>query len=193
MSQPTPDRLLLQLIRLSRAQFDMRCAKALTYDLENLGGSIDARAYGLSAGMAVSYARPFTEARKSPYGALEVKWRTFPNRPDLREHHRQLVDFRNRLLAHNDLTDKRRTAALLGLGEEGRPAITEARSPIGGKGIVEVRDLCEFQESRFGAAVKTLADTLQMTLKWPTVGELDLDEELERIRGTEEARHADDH
>ena len=30
---------LLRLIRLSRAQFDMRCAKALTHDLEKFDGS----------------------------------------------------------------------------------------------------------------------------------------------------------
>jgi hypothetical protein len=54
------------MIRLSRATFDMRCAEALTHELESLEASIDARAYRLLGGIVVSYARPFTEAKTNP-------------------------------------------------------------------------------------------------------------------------------
>ena len=78
-----PAHLVLQLLRLSRAQFDMRCAEALSWDLEKLRDNISPRAYGLLAGVAVSYARPFKAGKGSPYGPLENKWAKFPERPDL--------------------------------------------------------------------------------------------------------------
>jgi hypothetical protein len=179
--QPEPDRLLLQLIRLSRAQFDMRCAKALTGDLAPLHDHISPRAYGLFAGIAVSYARPFKAGRGSPYGPLEQRWATFAGRPDFAVTHARLLDARDTLLAHNDLSPHRATVVWPEY-MDGRPAITEARSAIDAAGVGIVRELCDFQEERFGNRVQELATILQTTLGWTSGQEINLDGELGRLR-----------
>lgn len=181
---PTNEALLLQLLRLSRAQFDMRSAGALTWDLDAHDDDIGPRAYGLLAGIAVSYARPFNPGRRNPYGPLEAKWARFPlARFDFAEHHRRLLEVLNTLLAHNDLSPHRATLVWPRF-VDGRPAIAEGRSPVQRAGIQITRELCAFQEERFGARAQQLAAMLQEALGWEAGEEINLDEELARLRGT---------
>ena len=131
----TPEQMLKQAIRLSRAQFDMRCARAVADVLSSRHDDHGPLAYGLLTGMVASYARPFTESRA--YGRLSGKWSSFPDRPDLKVHHDRLLEKRRTLLAHNDLTEHRASViwtrgALL----DDRAAIVEARSPVNAPGIV---------------------------------------------------------
>lgn len=179
--EPTPDRLVLQLIRLSRAQFDMRCATDLTWDLESLHDNISPRAYGLFAGIAVSYGRPFKAGQGSPYGPLEGKWSTFVDRPDLAVTHDRLLEARDTLLAHNDVSPHRVTVVWPDF-VDGKPAITEARSAIDAAGVVIARELFQFQHARFGERVQELGAQLQTVLGWKTGDEINLDDELKRLR-----------
>ena len=188
---PRSDRLLLQLIRLARAQFDMRSAEALSHELEKTHDHISPWAYGLYTGLAVSYARSFEAGKENPYGPLDPKWGKFPNRPDLRKRHLMLLNHRNKLLAHNDLTPHRVVFAWPDFNE-GRPAVVEARSPINADGVRDSRELFKFQELRFAEHVQLLAERLQTTLGWGK-GEIDLDAELARLRATEqEPRSSED-
>jgi hypothetical protein len=181
---PTAEQLLRQAIRLARAQFDMRCARAVADVLLNRHDDHGAFAYGLLAGMVASYTRPFMSS--DAYGALEGKWSDFPGRPELKGHHLQMLDKRNSLLAHNDLTEHRASViwtrgALL----DDRAAIVEARSPINTAGVAEVRELFTFQEERFGEHLQRLIEILQAELGWPDAREVDLGLELERL-GTDQ-------
>lgn len=171
------------MLRLARAQFDMRCAEALTWSLEEHDDDIGPLAYGLFTGTAVSYARPFIVGAGNPYGALDAKWSTFPQQPELAEQHKALLRQRNQLLAHNDLTTHRSTLVWPEY-DKGQPAILEARSPIQAEGARRVRELCRFQEARFGVHVQTLARRLQDSLGWRFGDEIDLDAELGRLRGS---------
>jgi len=176
----TTEALLLDLIRLTRAEFDMRCAAALTWDLEGHDDSIDARAFGLFTGLAVSYARPFVPGKRNPYGELKKPWSQFPGRADFAEHHRLLIDARNTLLAHNDLTPHRTPLVLLKwLGD--KPAVTEQRTAIQAAGIPITRELCTFQQTRFSTRAREIAEELQKSLGW-TGAEVNVDDELARVR-----------
>jgi hypothetical protein len=179
--EPKPEYLVLQAIRLARAQFDMRCAEAISWDLERHHDDHGPEAYGLLTGMAVSYARPFVVGEGNPYGSLESKWSNFPKRPLLKSRHTRLIELRNTLLAHNDRTLIRATIVWPNW-EANRAATVEARALIHGPGVAGMRELFGFQESRFGEHVQYLVDRLRRTLGWEGRGEIDLDEELEALR-----------
>ena len=179
--EPTAEHLLLQLIRLARAQFDMRCAEALSWDLEKSHEHVGPWAYGLYTGLAICYARPFEAGKRNPYGPLEGKWSKFSDRPDFKKHHKRLIEHRNTLLAHNDLTPHRVSLVWPDF-HEGRPAILEGRSPINAVGVTEARELFKFQQDRFGEHAQSLAGRLQEMLGWKSGEELDLDDELRRVR-----------
>ena len=178
---PEPWRLVLQLLRLSRARFDMRCAEDLTSDLERLHDNISPRAYGLLTGLAVSYARPFRAGEGSPYGPLEGKWWSFPGRPDLATTHDLLLEVRDTLLAHND-TSRHRDTIVMPDWMDGKPVVTEGRSPIDAAGVPVARELFRFQHDRFSVAAEALAIRLQDSLGWKARGEINLDAELRRLR-----------
>jgi hypothetical protein len=181
--QPAADKLLLQLIRLQLAKFDMRCAIEVSFDLEKTpDDDIGPRAYGLYAGLAVSYARPFVAGEGSPYGPLDAKWSKFADRPELRPLHEKLLLDRRTLLAHNDRTIHR-TALVWPRFNEGRPMMVEGRSPLQAPGTAAARDLASFQRDRFGEHAQTLAERLQDALGWVEGVEIDLHVELERVRG----------
>lgn len=175
---------MLQLIRLARAQFDMRCAEAISHKLEKADEHISPWAYGLYTGLAVSYARSFEAGKDNPYGPLDSKWSKFPGRPDLRARHLMLLNHRNTLLAHNDLTPHR-VVLVWPSFEDGKPAVLEARSAVNAEGVRDSRELFKFQEARFGDHVQLLASRLQAELGWKR-GELDLDAELARLRALNE-------
>jgi hypothetical protein len=178
---PTPEQLLLQLVRLSRALFDMRCAYDLTFDLERLHDSIAARAYGLYTGIAVSYARPFTASRSDGQGPLEAKWAKFLGQSEFAHHHKTLIDHRNTLLAHNSVTGHRNPIVWPDF-HQGKPSVMEARAPINANGAVEARELFDFQEKRFRDRVQELAIELQELLGWKAGTEIHLNAELQRMR-----------
>ena len=179
---PDPKHLLLQVICLSRAQFDMRCAESLSWDLEEgHDNDIGPRGYGLFTGLAVSYARPFTTGDGNPYGPLDGKWSKFPGRPELMANHTMLIQHRNTLLAHNDLTAHRTTIVWPSF-VEGRATVLEARSPLKSEGARQARELCQFQQTRFGAHVQDLVERLVEQLGWQPDTEINLDEELTRLR-----------
>jgi hypothetical protein len=138
----------------------MRCAEAISHELEMAHDHISPKAYGLYTGIAVSCARPFDAGKDNPYGPLDPKWGTFPGRPELRTRHLMLLDHRNKLLAHNDLTPHRVAVAWPSF-QDGRPAIVEKRSPINADGVRDARELFvgdDIQGSasgRFTRAVQT--------------------------------------
>ena len=67
-----------------------------------------------------------------------------------------------------------------------RPVITEGRSPIDASGVLVARDLFKFQEDRFGKAVQELATQLQDRLDWEAGAEINIDDELVRLRRLDE-------
>ena len=95
--------------------------------------------------------------------------------------HDHLIEVRNTLLAHNDLSQHRTMLAWPRFHND-QPAIVEARSPIKAQGAREVRELFRFQEKRFGVAAQQLANHLQEQLAWRSGDEIDLDAELTRLR-----------
>ena len=101
--------------------------------------------------MVVSYARPFSQS--SAYGALEEKWSRFDQRPDLETHHVRLIEHRNTLLAHNDLTPHREVIAFSSGGVLAAPLVTEGWSPLNLDGIRQVTELFQIQDERMNAAV----------------------------------------
>jgi hypothetical protein len=174
-----PKQLMRQAIRLAHAQFDMRCAEATAQQLEDHHDDIGALAYGLLTGMTVAYARPFTSSYA--YGRLEAKWAKFPSRPDLLAHHEQLLERRNTLLAHNDLSPHRATVVWTrGAFHADRPVVLEARSPINAAGITEARKLFNYQRERFTERLEHLINELQQILEWPPA-EIELERELDRL------------
>jgi len=156
----------------------MRCARDLSFELELAHDHISPRAYGLYTGLATCYGRPFQDGE---YGPLEGKWGDFPGRPELRKHHIRLLDHRNKLLAHNDLTPHR---AMFVWPEfkDGKAAVIEARSPINATGVTEARELFDFQHERFSEHAQGLADRLQKLLGWRARAEVELHAELQRLR-----------
>jgi hypothetical protein len=177
---PTPEQLLKQAILLQRGEFDMRSATAIAQLLEDRHDDHGALAYALLTGMVASYCRPFTTSHA--YGRLGDKWERFPGKPHLKAHHDRLLAQRHTLLAHNDRTEHR--AAIVwtrGAWHEDRAASLEARSPVNAPGIIEARELFDYQEERFRSGVEELADKLQAMLGWPDAREIDLGLELERL------------
>jgi hypothetical protein len=156
--EPTVDQTKAQLAQLVRARFDIKCADAMAIELEALHDDISPRAWGLLAGMAVSYGRPFT--RSTLFGTIPRRWRTFPGRPDLAEIHKRLLEKRHQLLAHNDETEHRATV-IFGRDVFGvRPSVTEARSPVDVEGVGNVRALFAFQLDRLELGGGQLLDRL---------------------------------
>jgi hypothetical protein len=92
-----------------------------------------------------------------------------------------LIGYRNRLLADNDATDYRRTTIMPGFGPAAA-VVTETRAPIDRDGVITVRGLSRYREKRFGNATVKLAARLRKDLGWPTEGEIDGYQELERVR-----------
>lgn len=158
----------------------MRSAGAVASALETAGEeSIDPLAYGLYTGLAVSYARPFTDSEA--YGRLEAKWERFADRPAMKRLHKHLLDDRRTLLAHNDQTAHRETLIWPKFVNEGA-AILEARAYVKTDAPDKIRELCAYQEQRFGEAAQVLANKLQTLLGWEKRHEVNLDDELARLR-----------
>jgi hypothetical protein len=110
---------------------------------------------------------------------------TVPRPTDFAEHHRQLLELRNSLLAHNDLSSHRATMVWTkGAFHPDRALPVEARSPISAAGAIEVRELFTFQRDRFTTRLDELVDKLQELLDWPP-GEVHLERELERLTTAE--------
>src|SRR4029450_5244664 len=80
--------------------------------------------------------------------------------------HQRLINHRNTLLAHNDLTPHREVVAFSSAGILKRPLVTEGRSPINRKGITEVRELFKVQAERMDPALLELTERLEKLEHW---------------------------
>jgi hypothetical protein len=130
-----------------------QAAAAAAYLLEGPRMNGDAER-ALETGLVVCYARPYVRARRGA-GAIGSR-RALPSEPRLRALHDALIDRRNDLYAHNDVTDLRGVEdvyAALGLGG-GRYA--EAWRPIDRAQLPEVVALCESQRSTFRALAERI-------------------------------------
>src|SRR5687767_10363749 len=121
---------------------DIRCADALAEDLLGRNDDGSNRAWGVLTGLTVSYARPFT--RSDTGLRLEAKWSRFPEETDLKRHHDRLIDYRHRLLAHNELSPHREVEIWPAGHVLDEPTVHEARAAIDLRGIVEARRLFDY-------------------------------------------------
>lgn len=117
-------------------------------------------------GSVVSYAKPFVGNKM--YGKLSAHWERFPT-PPLRHAHKELIDLRNQIVAHNDWEDVK-----VVLIPPGSQFIVEGHEPIEvdemwfavrTPGVHESRigdyiSVCEFIELAMLEKLGALKDTL---------------------------------
>lgn len=104
MTEHTADEIVREkkrnLYRLAIARSDVAAAMAGCRHLIDVRIEAGHPLYWtLHNGIVISYCRPFT--RNKPYGPLPAKYSTFDD-PELRELHSELLDLRDKCVAHSD-------------------------------------------------------------------------------------------
>jgi hypothetical protein len=113
--------------------------------------------------------RPFTTSHE--YGRLRAR---FPGRPDLRERHNRLIEYRNKLFAHNDLTPFRSVIVFTrGTFDDAASAHAE-RSTLNLAAVRRLRGLFSFQRERLKAHQGRLLARLERLEAWPPATEIRL-------------------
>jgi hypothetical protein len=113
----------------------------------------------------VSYARPFT--RSDSGLRLRTKWARFPENTDLQRQHDRLIDYRHRLLAHNEASPHREVEIWPAGQMLDEPVVREARAAIDLRGIAAMQRLFEYQEERMDEVQRAILNELQAREQWP--------------------------
>lgn len=165
MKDAPTDALKRELIRLVHARTDIRCAAALAEELLARGDDGSNLVWGILTGLTVSYARPFTRSDSGLH--LGKKWARFPEDTDLQRHHDRLIEYRNRLLAHNDASPHREVEIWPAGHMLDEPVVMEARAAIDLCGIAAMPRLFEYQEERMNEVQRAILNELQARERWP--------------------------
>jgi hypothetical protein len=166
------EHLKRQIIRLAYARVDMRCATALAELIAERRDATSQLAWGLFTGMAISYARPFTNS--DVLGSLESKWSRFGDRADLKKHHDRMIKYRHSLLAHNTLAPEREVIVFPSGHLLAGPVVTETREMIDLGSITALLQLFDYQDARFSQACSDLVRRLEAMERWPSDEEVRL-------------------
>jgi hypothetical protein len=157
-NQSEAEELGRERARLVRAESDMRQAEAAARHLIAHGAEMNGDAErALVTGMIVTYARCYTTSYG--YGQVEGKLAT-PESPALAVFHKELVERRNDLFAHNDATPFRGEmdiAAHLGVGEG---QFVEAWTPIDAASFRSLEQLAAAQRERFRERIDAITGEL---------------------------------
>lgn len=171
---PTLDQKRLQLALYELARSDMDDARWLCWYMIREG--IDRpRVYfePMLAGAVVSYARPFTRTR-APWGSLPGRFRWFENE-DFARTHREILEWRKSVFAHNDENEFRRVIVVPGgthLDET--PRAGEQRQWFTSADVEAIMRVAQEQERRLKEAVRELVAELYPG-EWPPNTVLNLD------------------
>lgn len=145
-----------QLALYALARMDMDGARWVAWymireDITERSGYLDV----MLTGIIVAYARPFTRTR-APWGSLPERFSRFENE-DFTRTHRQILDWRNRVFAHNDQNEYRNVVVLpAGTGLDDTPAAAERRALFTAADLKAIMLVAQEQERRLKEAVTDL-------------------------------------
>jgi len=152
--------LKAELRRLTMARFDLEAAQDLCDTLKERG-HVDGLdwgplAWGLWTGVAVSYARPFKEAKLQLRGE---EWQSFADE-ELMHLHCRLIRLRDTLFAHNDVTPYRTVVVFPPDAWSPEGSTSEEQSAFKYDDIERVRCLCAVQIERLRTRIAELLQAL---------------------------------
>jgi len=155
------ERLLSEIKRLVLAESDMKqVATAADYLHAYAGEMSDHVERVVWTGIAVTYARPFSQSNR--IGAIRGKLARLDD-PLTRSLHERLCELRDQLFAHTDATELRGivdTSAMLGLG---MGDYAEEHVPMSVSALPRIAELANLLRDRFAARREELQEQLRHT------------------------------
>ncbi|KAB0458330.1 hypothetical protein [Vibrio kanaloae] len=145
----------LEVHRIAVAARDISCAQDGFENILELNAQLGDKLYqSLLFGAVTSYCRPFTN--NDGFGNMASKWKKFAGNEVLAETHSQMIDYRNKVVAHSDISSNELTIYPVGgtlIAGEQRHILDEPMFGVSTPllSIENVRSavtLCKYQESR---------------------------------------------
>ncbi len=145
----------LEVHRIAVAARDISCAKDGFENIVELNANLGDKLYqSLLFGAVTSYCRPFTN--NDGFGNMAGKWKKFGEHEELSKTHSELINFRNKVVAHSDISSNELiiypVSGTLTVGEHSHvleePMFGVSTPLLSLKDVESAIKLCEFQESR---------------------------------------------
>ncbi len=135
--------------------------------IEKVAAMGDDLYYPLFVTIVICYARPF--ARNNEYGSLGKKWERFPNKV-LTGMHKQLLDARNRFVAHSDANARQTEIVPAGCAYPGTNRIQGKATCAVGRFAIPLENFplakmnCQYLISNLNSRIDALLDDIVPSL-----------------------------